>query len=394
MTAPGGTPKPGDRPSAWLEDTHGSAKNSYLQMPQITLTTVQHVKVHKHLVARILTNYYWLLVPVSLLLFLYSAPRTPLFIELSFYPLYFLVGHLVKHFLQTRIPSLFSELHQTGALREEALPRLVEDLQRRLNSRLGDILGMVGGLSIVGFYFSLMSRPTGHVGYLASILVAVIDVLLAYALGVATWKAIVTALEIRRLGLTGLLRIHPFHPDGCAGLGAIGRFCFSLSLILISIGLFLSGWILYGRINDTVNGGYQGFEPWFIGGFIVLTLVSLLAFFFPMMTVHRLMKEQAANFEAQLAALGARISALEESLLSQGSQLGHEQLEAQDKEIQALRNTYTQRRKIPTWPIDWQTFTKFLSAQILLSVGFLSSVLSLWEKGWSLWEKGHKLSGS
>jgi hypothetical protein len=106
----------------------------------------QRVKVHKHLVAKILTNYYWLLVSVSLLLFLYSAPRMPPFIKLSFYPLYFLVGYLVKYFLQTRIPSIFSELHQTGALREEALPSLVEDLQRRLNSRLGDLLGIVGGL--------------------------------------------------------------------------------------------------------------------------------------------------------------------------------------------------------------------------------------------------------
>lgn len=342
----------------------------------------QCIEVNKQSVARLLINYYWLLVVVSLILFLYQRRGNPDLIELSFYPLYFLVGSQVKYFLQKRVVYVFNELRQTGALREQALQSSVEELQIRLNSRLGDILGIVGGLSIVWFYRSTLIIMSSPLDWLASIMVAIIDMLLAYAIGVATWQAVVTAFEIRRLGSRGQLRIRPFHPDECAGLGAIGRLCFSLSLIMISISLFLCGWILYARwINPNFNDGYRFFEPWFAGGLIVLTIVSILAFFLPMITVHRLMKEQAANFKAKLMALAERISDLEESLLSQGSQLEHEQLEAQYAKIQFCRSVYAQRRKIPTWPIDLQTITKFLGVQIPLSLGFFNSVLSLWEKG-------------
>lgn len=340
------------------------------------------IEVQKQLAARLIINYYWVLVLVSLILFLYKARGKPELIELSFYPLYFLVGGLVKSFLQKRIASVFRELQQTGALPTQGLQSMVEDFQMRLNSRLGDILGIVGGLAIVWFYRNTLKRIVNPpLDYLSSLLVVAIDVLLAYAIGVATWKAIVTAFEFRRLGLRGQLNIRPFHPAGCSGLGAIGRLYFSLSLILISIGLFLCGWILYAHwINPTFNGAYRFFEPWFAGGLIILTIVSILSFFLPMITVHRLMKEQAANFEARLSALAEKISDFEESLLSEGSQLGHEQVEAQYEKIQFLRSIYAQRRKIQTWPIDLQTFTKFISVQIPLSIGIISSVLNLRER--------------
>jgi hypothetical protein len=345
-------------------------------------STVQGVVAHRQPVARFLIHYYWLLILGSLILFLYETRGKPAFIELSFYPLYFLVGGLVKSFLEKRIASAFGELRQTGALQELASPSVAEDFQRRLNSRFGEIVGMLGGVAILWFYRNLLTIIDGRsLDFLLSIFVAVIDVLLAYAIGVATWKACVTAFEFRRLGVRGALRIRLFHPDGCAGLGAIGRVCFSLSLILVSIGLFLGGWVLYARwINPNANAEYRFFEPWFAGALIVVAVVSILAFFFPMITVHRLMQEQAANFEAQLVALAERITEWEESLLSQGSQLGHEQLEGQYAKLQFLRSIYVQRQHLPTWPIDVQIWTKFISVQIPLLLGTLGSVLSLWER--------------
>ena len=321
----------------------------------------------------------------SFILYLYQSPREPNWIELSFYPLYFLVGMQVRYFLKERVPYLFNDLRQTGSLPDEVAQSAAADLRLRLNSGWGDILGIAAGSAIIWFYRYTLITPSRSLLWLASILVAIIDVFLAYALGIAAWKAVATAVEICRLAWRRHLRMRPFYPDECAGLGAVGRLCFSLSFVLISVGLFLCGWILYGRwINyrDCVNTSdpYCSFEPWFVGGLVVVTVVSLVAFFGPVITVHHLMKEQAADFKAKLIAFARRVSDLEESLVSQGSQLGREELEAQYAQVQFFRSAYPERRKIPTWPVDLQTFTKFLSVQIPLSVTFFTSVLNLWEK--------------
>jgi hypothetical protein len=349
--------------------------------------------VHKRSLANFIVNYYWLFMLVSIVLFFYVERGKPGPIELSFYPMYFLVGAQVKHFLQETVPSFFGELRQTGALPQQALPSSAEKFQGRLQSRLGDILGIVGGLSIVWFHWaewgalfhSAVLVSSGPLPRTALLIVNVIDVLLAYGAGVAAWKAVLTGFEIRRLGSRELLKIHPFHPDRCAGLGAIGRLCFSLSCILLTISLFLCGWMLYGRwVNPHFFKTYAAWEPWFAGGLIVVTLIGILAFFVPMNTVHRLMKKQAADFEAKLLAVASRISDMEESLVSQVSQLEHETLKAEDERIRFLRDFHARMAKIPSWPIDLQTSVKFVTIQVPLSIGFLDSVLKLWEKvGWN-----------
>jgi hypothetical protein len=343
---------------------------------------VQRVEVHRQPVVRFLIHYYWLPILVSLILFLYGTCGELEFIKLSFYPLYFLVGALVKSFVEKRIAFALGDLRQTGALQEQAFHRVAEDFQRRLNSPLGEIVGVIGGLPVLWFYrILLLTVESRLLDYLLLGFIAVIDVLLAYALGVAMWKACVTAFEFWRLGVRGELKIRPFHPDGYAGLGAIGQVCFSLSLILITFLLFLCGWVLYARyIKPHTNNEYHFFEPWFVGALLIVIIVSTLAFFFPIITVHRLMQEQAANFKAQLVALAEKIIEWEESLLSQGSQLGPEQLEQQYAKIKSLRSAYLQRQNIPTWPIDWQTWAKFIGAQLSLLISTLGSVLGLWEK--------------
>ncbi len=343
---------------------------------------VHSIEVLKQPLVRLFINYYWIPMLLSFFLFLYGKAKTGL-IGLSFYPLYFLGGYMAKSFFQNKIVNTFFQLHETGSLVQNELESLMKGFQMRLNNRIGDIIGIVGGLSILWFYRDeLIKLSSIRIDYLlSSIVVIAIDVLLGYVIGVAIWKVVVTAYELRQLAMSGKLKIRPFHPDGCAGLRAIGQLCFSLSFILICIGIFLSGWIIYARlINPEFNGVYRYFEPWFFGGLIVLVIVIILAFFLPMITTHRLMKKKAKLFELKLVALAKRISDLEELLLSQSSRLGYAEPEVLYAKIQSLRNVYSQLQKMPTWPVDFKTFAKFFGAQIPLWIGILTSAVNLWGK--------------
>jgi hypothetical protein len=358
------------------------------RIPKNAASCLTEIVVVRQPVAGFLIDYYWLLVFLSLLLFLYQTfcfeKRTPGYIELSFYPLYFVVGGLTKSLLQKKIPRAFARLRDTGSLEEKAVLGLTKDFVRQLNHPLGDVFGVVCGLLILSFYlygFDWSAVASMKLDCAFSVAVMSIDVLLAYAAGVVIWKAGVTAWEFRQLGRRGELKMRPFHPDGCAGLAAIGQLFFSLSFVLIVAGLFLSGWLLYGHwINPSFDHAFAYFAPWFAGSLVVVVVVSIAAFFLPLRAVHRLMKEEAARHETRMLALAGRIADLEESVLPSGSWPNPEELEARLAQLESLRSTYLHQQKIPTWPVDFATGGKFLSAQIGLWVGIPTSVWNLWEK--------------
>ena len=212
-----------------------------------------------------------------------------------------------------------------------------------------------------------------------------IDILLAYASGVVIWKAGVTTWEFWELGRTENLKIRPGYPDGCGGLAPIGRLFFSLSYVLVVVGLFFSGWLVVGYIAPDFDHDFQYFAPWFKAGLIGFLVVSLSVFFLPLFTLHWVMKQAAAHQEARSGVLAGRIAELEESLLDLASTPDNE-VEARCKEIESWRSIYLRQKKFPTWPVDFQTLGKFVSAQIGLWIGIPLSLVEHWEKVKPIWE--------
>lgn len=91
------------------------------------------------------------------------------------------------------------------------------------------------------------------------------------------------------------------------------------------------------------------------------------------------MEEKGWVYEARAFALAAEISELEEALLSQPSP-AYDEIKERVAQIESLRTAYLHQRRIPTWPVDFETFGKFLTGQLALWVGIPTSILSLWEK--------------
>ncbi|QRM33725.1 hypothetical protein [Microvirga sp. VF16] len=351
--------------------------------------------VVKETLARIAIDYYWLFTGISLSLIVYythychmNYPLTcetkwPAPIEISFYPMFIIVGGLTKSFLFKRVPGVFSRLRETGALDERAAQQLAEDFTRRLNHPVGTIMGIACGLGVYWFYW-LRWPDLGNMRLdlaLAWTTLVAIDILLGYAAGVAAWKALVTGWEFRQLGQKRALKIRPFFPDGCAGLGAIGRLFLFLSLILVAVGVYLSGWLLvfYGTSGRSDHGA-QVFASVFAGSLIGIVLLSIGAFAVPLLSIHRFMEEDTAVYEAQGHALARRIADLEETLLASGADTDHKELAARLAQIESLRGTYLHQRTIPTWPIDFVTLGKFAGAQGALLISTVMSLLDMWKK--------------
>lgn len=199
--------------------------------------------------------------------------------------------------------------------------------------------------------------------------------------GVAAWKAWAMGRQVRAWGARGDLTIRPFHPDGCAGLAAIGRLFLSLFITLALIGLFCAGWLLLAAWGPQwIKQGSDAFVPWLGVGFIAVLAVGIVAFMAPMLTVHRLMAERARSARAERAALAVAIAELEGSLVSHGTALMPEHAEPQLRQLRTLRDVYSQRERIPTWPVDLRTLSAFAVGVTVQAIGLVSSAAGLPEK--------------
>ena len=208
-----------------------------------------------------------------------------------------------------------------------------------------------------------------------------IDVLYGYTIGVVSWKAVSTALNIIRIANDQELALHPFHPDNCQGLSPIGHLCLYISVNLVAFGVFFAGWIIHYRWpGHVVTTAYEHYEPVFIVGLFIVAVLSNIAFFLPMISVHRVMEDAARLANTQIGNLGVKISHAHESLLSQGFELTDDKLKSEDTKLSTLRNLYLQRSRVRTWPIDFWTYVKFLSAQFALWLGIVTSMVNLWDK--------------
>ena len=324
---------------------------------------------------KFLLDYYWIFILLSFFAFLNWEAGSKAWVLVSFYPLFFIIGKLLKSFLTVKIVQTFRQLAQIGSFHEKDLHKFKESFQERLSGRIGIILGFIMGLWVIYFYLPELSSLSGiWLQNLFFITTMCVDVMVGYILGVVTWKIIVTSLEFRRLARNDMLRIRLYHPDKCAGLAPIGELFFSLSFILITIGLFLGIWLIYARwINPDFNGIFSQIAFWFLISLIGVSAVSIIAFFLPMLTIHKLLKEKAAQIQSRLVILAEKISELEESLLSEKSDLNEEELQNKYEKIQLLRKMYAQQHKVPTWPIDMQTRIKFFASQVALYIGIISS---------------------
>jgi len=183
-------------------------------MDTVDPDSIFSVDVLKQPLARIIVNHFWVAPLLSGLAYLYAyyylyyylnlypTARPLSWIDLSFYPLFMLMGGLLKSFFNKQIRSTFLDLQQNGSMSREAFVALQKDLQGRLNSYFGDVLGVAGAFAIISFYAGAWNNlrqiwPTNPFVCVVVAIGVLIDVVLGYVIMIAVWKVIATAYSLQ-----------------------------------------------------------------------------------------------------------------------------------------------------------------------------------------------------
>jgi hypothetical protein len=268
--------------------------------------------------------------------------------------------------------------------------KFINAFETSLNSRWASGIGILGAVAGIGatypvrFFLQTGTSPFDPAGLLAYYLwgnAAFVAAPLGYLLGLLIWRVGAIAVYISKLGRNFEIRIQPNHPDQCGGLRPIGNLCLIIALLLLVPAVFLSVWGFAttffnasGEIYDQLWSGL--FRQWLV----VLSVLSLIAFLWPLYSIHLQMQRQRREIQTELDDLAQRIDELATELRTQAHTLTPEQGGEKLKSLEFMEKVYQENARIPVWPIDWQTMLKFSSAQavpILSLLGTSETVIKL-----------------
>jgi hypothetical protein len=118
-------------------------------------------------------------------------------------------------------------------------------------------------------------------------------------------------------------------------------------------------------------------------------ILAPISFFLPMWAVHKEMLLERERLHRQLDQISRKIDHLGRKLLEEADEIEPATLDAMSKQIAAMRTTYRENERIPTWPFNTQILVKFVSSQTVPLLGLtglgppvierISSVMSFLE---------------
>lgn len=243
---------------------------------------------------------------------------------------------------------------------DEQYLTFIKEFQSLLNHKLGQLLMGI----MCAIIFTIWHRLYG---YYEDYAVYALESSAFFVVGLMAWRMIVVGWEIRKLTIGFNLKAQLEHPDGCGGLSSLGYLCLWNTIILAVPGTFFGGWIL---IWPRFGPDYD-FTRYFYALLFIITLLGLMAFFWPLYCVHGVLKHNHDAAARKLYGIGKLITQLEEELHKKG-ELDSEE-EDKRRQLDILRKKYDVLLNYPTWPFN----TKILRQLALSEIVPLMSLASL-----------------
>lgn len=168
--------------------------------------------------------------------------------------------------------------------------------------------------------------------------------------------------------------IKALHPDGCGGLRALGSFSVKLGYVIGAIGAsmifvtYFQTYLIGGQLLDYI------WAPSILLFFLVYSICAPLAFFAPLGTAHRAMREAK---ERELLLVSSQFEIDYQNMMKLLPSKANSLKKELDK-IEQLKKLYKIVGDFPVWPFNYQNVLRFVVSVIgpfLLAI--LPSILSL-----------------
>jgi hypothetical protein len=290
--------------------------------------------------------------------------------------------------LINRLPSWLGapDPNQTASLPADVTARylyFIKRFENALNHRFAWVFGaVITGILYVSF--SIRIYPTsdgwwnhlidwpvllvqgGDWLYLAGV---VVQLVLAFALGLLLWRMAVAAHKVYQMGNIFDLKVQVTHPDNCGGLRPLGDLCLTNALILTAPAIFLAAWLTVIPAYGPFSHHYSSYINYYYYLLWIVVVLALVAFVQPLYGVHLAMVRERARLQTPLDEVDQRIALTTQRLLDEAGTANTEQLDDLRKQLAALREIYELNSDVPVWPFDRKVLGRFSLSQFIPLLG-------------------------
>ncbi len=301
----------------------------------------------------------------------------------------FLALGLANHW-QGRIPEFFQTLEQKGQLtdphfeKEKAYQNYLSEYRRALLYGKGGVLTRPVVIAVVvfgSFIVVITNFVSGNIPDLRQTasswnVVAVITqglwdfetnvfnpLFMMYLITSFIWIMGATGLYIRQFLRRFPLQVQLAHPDHCGGFKFLGNFALNTALVILMVATLLA---IY-----TIWRGYSFFS---VGASIVvlfLIVISYIAFFVPVLAIHRKMLTERSAYENSIASRTIKIEEQINAALKKGDL---SQLKTAKEEFDVVLALFPDTLGFPNWPFNWRILITFFSSQIIPILSFIVGI--------------------
>jgi hypothetical protein len=155
------------------------------------------------------------------------------------------------------------------------------------------------------------------------------------------------------------LRMQPGHIDGAAGLRPVGSLYFRQAMV-VAIPV---AWLAIVSILKTVSLSPQ--RHVYVGMLVIAIALEVATFIVPMLSFHRIMKDEKRRLLLEADQHSAKLYRLEHELPDITDDTRRQAVEAQ---VAGLRERYRRLERLPTWPVDASIWRRFELNNALLLI--------------------------
>lgn len=205
-------------------------------------------------------------------------------------------------------------------------------------------------------------------------------IIIAFVLGLMVWKMIATSISVSDLMEKFQVEPRLGHPDKAGGLAPLGYLCLWNCIIATMPAIYFSLWLSFGNLNK--YGGLYGMTNYYIYEFLILLLISCvipfyICFIWPVWKVHQQMNEWRDSKSERLYQIGHSIHQFESKLLNETEKLNWIERKSLLKQLEEMKQIYTQNEKLPLWPFNIAILGKLSLTYIIPLLTFINQVNSL-----------------
>lgn len=170
------------------------------------------------------------------------------------------------------------------------------------------------------------------------------------------------------------IKVVPGHVDGAAGLKPVGDFYFFQAMVAAIPAVYLAAW--WVLIPFTPQHDYDVWREPYLGLLMIAIGLEVLAFFVPLWSFHKQMKNKKQELFKEADELSARMNDIQRKIIDLES---YEEKKALRDHVSEIADQYWTIEKMPTWPVDVRTRRRFGLNNFLLLLPLVGNFIGTTE---------------